>query len=184
MSMEKLEKVIELVRRHGLHQVEIEEGGIRISVTATAPQASALGLAGVGAGLAGLAGGYPGGLPLGALAGVVPAAGAVAAPATAGAPSAPQGSASGLAAGDGKKAVPTGKVVRSPFVGTLYRAASPGADPFVEVGKRVKKGATLCIVEAMKLMNEIEAEFDGVIKEILVDNEQPVEFDQPLFVME
>jgi acetyl-CoA carboxylase biotin carboxyl carrier protein len=52
------------------------------------------------------------------------------------------------------------------------------------VGKRVKKGATLCIVEAMKLMNEIEAEFDGVIKEILVDNEQPVEFDQPLFVME
>lgn len=75
-------------------------------------------------------------------------------------------------------------LVRSPFVGTFYRSASPGSDPFIEVGQKVTKGATLCIVEAMKLMNEIEAETSGTIKEILVDNEQPVEFDQPLFVIE
>ena len=74
--------------------------------------------------------------------------------------------------------------MKSPFVGTFYRAPSPEADNFVDVGSRVKKGDTLCIVEAMKLMNEIESEFDGVIKEILVDNETPVEFDQPLFVFE
>src|SRR5690606_11983271 len=74
------------------------------------------------------------------------------------------------------KAVPAGKLVRSPFVGTFYRSPSPGAEAFVEVGTRVKKGDTLCIVEAMKLMNEIEAETDGVIKEILVENEDPVEF--------
>lgn len=78
----------------------------------------------------------------------------------------------------------SGNVVRSPLVGTFYRAPSPGADPFVRVGQRVKKGDTLCIVEAMKLMNEIKAETDGVIAEILIENEQPVEFDQPLFVLE
>jgi acetyl-CoA carboxylase biotin carboxyl carrier protein len=177
MNMEKLEQVIELVRRHGLHQVEIEEAGTRISVTASAPQVSPLALPGVTAG-------FPGAVPMGSLSGVVaPASLGVGSPSISVA-TPPQGSAQAMAAPDAKKAPPTGKVVRSPFVGTLYRAPSPGADPFVEVGKRVKKGATLCIVEAMKLMNEIEAEFDGVIKEILVDNEQPVEFDQPLFVME
>lgn len=75
------------------------------------------------------------------------------------------------------------KVVTSPFVGTFYRAPAPGADPFVSVGQRVKKGDVLCIVEAMKLMNEIEAESDGVVGEILVQNEQPVEFEQPLFII-
>ena len=74
--------------------------------------------------------------------------------------------------------------LRSPFVGTYYGAPSPGADPFVTVGKRVRKGDTLCIVEAMKLMNEIEAERDGVITKICVDNEQPVEFNQLLFLIE
>lgn len=74
--------------------------------------------------------------------------------------------------------------VKSPFVGTFYRSSSPGSDPFVEVGKRVKKGDALCIIEAMKLMNEIEADKDGTITEVLVANEQPVEFDQPLFVIE
>lgn len=177
MNMEKLERVIELVRRHGLHQVEIEEAGTRISVTASAPHGSTLAVPGVTAG-------FPGALPLGPLSGVVAPAGPAAVASPVSVPTAPQGSNQAVAASDVKKAPPTGKVVRSPFVGTLYRAPSPGADPFVEVGKRVKKGATLCIVEAMKLMNEIEAEFDGVIKEILVDNEQPVEFDQPLFVME
>lgn len=73
------------------------------------------------------------------------------------------------------------KVVKSPIVGTFYRAASPENAPFAEVGKRVKKGDTLCIVEAMKLMNEIESEYDGEIVEILVENGAMVEYGQPLF---
>ena len=73
--------------------------------------------------------------------------------------------------------------MKSPMVGTFYRAASPGAKSFVEVGDAVKEGDTLCIVEAMKLMNEIEADASGVVKAILVENGQPVEFGQPLFVL-
>jgi acetyl-CoA carboxylase biotin carboxyl carrier protein len=80
-------------------------------------------------------------------------------------------------------AEPEGHVVKSPMVGTFYRAASPGAKAFVEVGDSVKEGDTLCIVEAMKLMNEIEADASGVVKAILVENGQPVEFGQPLFVL-
>lgn len=80
-------------------------------------------------------------------------------------------------------AAPEGHVVKSPMVGTFYRAASPGAKPFVDVGQSVNKGDTLCIVEAMKLLNEIEADQGGVIKAILVENGQPVEFGQPLFVI-
>ena len=76
------------------------------------------------------------------------------------------------------------KEIRSPFVGTFYAAPAPGSDNFVQVGQKVKKGDTLCIVEAMKLMNEIEAEKDGIIAEILVENEEPVEYDQVLFLME
>ena len=80
-------------------------------------------------------------------------------------------------------AEPEGHVVKSPMVGTFYRAASPGAKSFVEIGDTVKEGDTLCIVEAMKLMNEIEADASGVVKAILVENGQPVEFGQPLFVL-
>ncbi len=80
-------------------------------------------------------------------------------------------------------AVPAGKPVTSPMVGTFYRFPSPEAKPFVQVGDTVKKGDTLCIIEAMKLLNEIEAEEDGVIKEVLVENGQPVEFGQPLFIL-
>lgn len=74
--------------------------------------------------------------------------------------------------------------VTSPIVGTFYRAASPDADPFVEVGTRVQKGQVLCIIEAMKLMNEIESEVDGVVVRILVENGQPVEYGEPLFLIE
>jgi acetyl-CoA carboxylase biotin carboxyl carrier protein len=74
-------------------------------------------------------------------------------------------------------------IVTSPMVGTFYRAPSPDADPFVTEGSKVKKGDTLCIIEAMKLMNEIEAEYDGVIEKVLVDNASPVEFGQGLFVI-
>lgn len=76
-----------------------------------------------------------------------------------------------------------GHMVKSPMVGTFYRSSSPGATPFVEVGQTVKEGQTLCIIEAMKLLNEIESDKAGVIKEILVENGQPVEYGQPLFVI-
>lgn len=76
-----------------------------------------------------------------------------------------------------------GEVVKSPIVGTFYRAPSPDSDPFVKVGDNVEKGQTLCIVEAMKIMNEIESEYAGEVKEILVEDAEPVEYDQPLFVI-
>ncbi|NLY26600.1 MAG: acetyl-CoA carboxylase biotin carboxyl carrier protein [Alcaligenaceae bacterium] len=80
-------------------------------------------------------------------------------------------------------AAPSGHVVKAPMVGTFYRAPNPGASPFVEVGQSVKEGEPLCIIEAMKLLNEIEADKAGVIKEILVENGEPVEYGQPLFVI-
>jgi acetyl-CoA carboxylase biotin carboxyl carrier protein len=76
------------------------------------------------------------------------------------------------------------KVIKSPMVGTFYRASAPGAKPFVEVGDSVKTGQAVCIVEAMKILNEIEAELDGVVKRVLVENGQPVEYGQPLFELE
>ncbi|TJZ78832.1 acetyl-CoA carboxylase biotin carboxyl carrier protein [Chitiniphilus eburneus] len=79
--------------------------------------------------------------------------------------------------------LPEGFVVKSPMVGTFYRAASPGAKNFIEVGQSVNVGETLCIIEAMKLLNEIEAEQSGTIKAILVENGQPVEYGEPLFVI-
>ena len=80
-------------------------------------------------------------------------------------------------------AEPEGHIVKSPMVGTYYRCPSPGAKSFVEVGDSVKKGQTICIIEAMKLMNEIEADKDGVIKAVLVENGQPVEYGEPLFII-
>ncbi|MCB0271605.1 MAG: acetyl-CoA carboxylase biotin carboxyl carrier protein [Bdellovibrionales bacterium] len=77
-----------------------------------------------------------------------------------------------------------GNVITSPFVGTFYRSPSPDTDPYIEVGQTVKEGQILCIVEAMKLMNEIESDFSGVVKEIFVENGQPVEFGQELFRIE
>jgi acetyl-CoA carboxylase biotin carboxyl carrier protein len=101
--------------------------------------------------------------------GMVAAPGA-AAPAAAPAPEAP--------------AAPTGHTLKSPMVGTFYRSPSPGAPSFVEVGQSVSKGQTLCIIEAMKLLNEIESDASGTIKAILVENGQPVEYGQPLFLIE
>lgn len=80
--------------------------------------------------------------------------------------------------------VPEGHVIKSPMVGTFYRSSAPGAKAFVEAGQAVKAGDTVCIIEAMKLLNEIEADHDGVIKAILAENGQPVEYGQPLFVLE
>lgn len=78
----------------------------------------------------------------------------------------------------------TGTPLTSPMVGTFYRAPSPGADPFVRVGDTVKKGQVVCIIEAMKLLNEVEADMDGTVKEVCVENGQPVEFGQSLFIIE
>jgi acetyl-CoA carboxylase biotin carboxyl carrier protein len=107
---------------------------------------------------------YPQGMPQ--YTQTIPVASPTAAPA---APSAP--------------AEPQGFVVKSPMVGTYYSASAPGAQPYVTVGASVKQGETLCIIEAMKLMNEIEADVAGVIKQVLVENGQPVEYGQPLFVI-
>lgn len=80
-------------------------------------------------------------------------------------------------------ATPAGETIKSPFVGTFYRSPSPANPPFVEIGSRVKKGQALCIVEAMKLMNEIESEIEGEVVAILVENGKPVEFGTPLFII-
>jgi len=111
---------------------------------------------------------------------IVPPAGTVspaAAPAAAPVPAAP------APAPAAPEAAPEGHVVKSPMVGTFYRAPSPEAKPFVDVGSTVKEGDTICVLEAMKLMNEIEADASGVIKAILVENGQPVEYGQALFII-
>jgi acetyl-CoA carboxylase biotin carboxyl carrier protein len=81
-------------------------------------------------------------------------------------------------------AEPTGHTIKSPMVGTFYRSPSPGSPAFVEIGQTVTKGQTLCIIEAMKLLNEIESDASGVVKAILIENGQPVEYGQPLFIVE
>lgn len=91
--------------------------------------------------------------------------------------------ANGSAAAADESGLPEGHVVKSPMVGTFYRSASPGSEPFVEIGASVKTGQTLCIIEAMKLLNEIESDGTGTIKAILVENGQPVEFGEPLFII-
>ncbi len=102
-----------------------------------------------------------------------PVAAASAAPSAAAAP-----------AGTGDDLMPPGNVVESPMVGTFYRATSPNAKPFVDVGQSVNKGDTLCIIEAMKIMNQIEAESSGTVRAILVEDGQPVEFGEPMIIID
>lgn len=97
--------------------------------------------------------------------------------------SAPQAAAAPAAAPVAVAAEPTGYIVKSPMVGTFYRSSAPGSAAYVEVGSTVKEGDTLCIIEAMKLLNEIDTDKAGVVTQILVENGQPVEFGQPLFVI-
>mgnify|MGYP006172655487 CR=1 FL=1 len=101
-----------------------------------------------------------------------------AAPAAASAPTSP------VPAAEGASALPDGHVVKSPMVGTFYRSSSPGAKAFVEVGSQVKEGETICIIEAMKILNEIEADKSGTVTRIMGENGQAVEYGQPLFVIE
>jgi acetyl-CoA carboxylase biotin carboxyl carrier protein len=153
MDLRKLKKLIDLVQESGIAELEITEGEERVRIAS---------------------GGAVTVTPLGA---------AAAAPAAA--PAAP-------VAGPGAAAVPAavapppgaeGHVVKSPMVGTFYRAPAPDAKPFVEVGGAVKEGQIICVIEAMKLMNEIEADASGTIKAILVENGQPVEYGQALFLI-
>lgn len=99
-------------------------------------------------------------------------------------PQAPASAQAAAPAMSDKPAAPTGHVLESPMVGTFYRSSSPGSKSFVEIGHSVKVGDTLCIIEAMKMLNQIQADKSGVIKAILVENEQPVEFGQPLMIID
>jgi len=106
------------------------------------------------------------------------------APAQMMAPMAPAVAAEASAAAPAEAPAPSGHVVKSPMVGTFYRSSSPGSKPFVDVGSVVKEGDPICIVEAMKIMNEIEADMAGTVSKILVENGQAVEYGQPLFIIE
>ncbi|MDO5103291.1 MAG: acetyl-CoA carboxylase biotin carboxyl carrier protein [Lautropia sp.] len=160
MDLRKLKTLIDLVADSSISELEITEAEGRVRIVKAPPPAAAQ-------------------APVAQVV-HLPAA---AAPTTAAA--APQQTAAPTASAPATPAAtPRGKTVKSPMVGTLYRAPNPEADPFVSVGTTVKVGDTLCIIEAMKLMNEIESEFAGTIVEILVENGQPIEYGQPLFVIE
>lgn len=164
MDLRKLKTLIDLVSESGVAELEITEGEDHVRIVNRKENTTAPALV------------VP--TPSAASAAIAAAAAAAPAPVEAPAPTAPTAPAAAPAA----SAEPR-KTINSPMVGTFYRAPSPGAKPYADVGQRVKAGDTVCIIEAMKLLNEIEAETDGVIQEILVDNGAPVEFGQPLFVI-
>jgi acetyl-CoA carboxylase biotin carboxyl carrier protein len=155
MDLRKLKKLIDLVQESGIGEIEITEGEEKVRISRHGPAGAPIMMA-------------------------APALQPMAMPAQA----APAAGAAGPAAAPAPPAEPQGHVVKSPMVGTFYRAPSPGAPAFVELGQSVTKGQTLCIIEAMKLLNEIEADASGTIKAILVENGQPVEYGQGLFVIE
>lgn len=153
MDIRKVKKLIELLEESGIDELEIHEGEESVRISRYSKTAPAPMM-------------YSGAMPA-----VAPVEGA---PAAATAP---------VAAVEAPTAAPSGHQVKSPMVGTLYLSPSPEAPVFVQVGQTVKAGDVLCIVEAMKMMNQIKADEAGVIEAVLVDNGQPVEYDQPLFVI-
>ncbi|AOV95796.1 acetyl-CoA carboxylase, biotin carboxyl carrier protein [Edwardsiella hoshinae] len=155
MDIRKIKKLIELVEESGIAELEISEGEESVRISRAPAMAS-----------------MPAMQPFYAAAPAPTPAPAAAAPAAAVTPA------------DNGNAALSGHVVRSPMVGTFYRTPSPEAKAFVEVGQQVNAGDPLCIVEAMKMMNQIEADKSGVVKAILVENGQPVEFDEPLVIIE
>ncbi len=159
MDLRKLKTLIDLVQDSGIAELEIKEGEETVRIIRVQQ----------GAG--------------GASAMAAPAVQTVAVPHAAPVAVVPASPAAAPAAAE-PAAVPAGHPVKSPMVGTFYRSASPGGTPFVEIGQTVKEGDPLCIIEAMKLLNEIDADRSGVIKAILVDNGDPVEFGEPLFIIE
>jgi acetyl-CoA carboxylase biotin carboxyl carrier protein len=155
MDLRKLKKLIDLVEQSGIAELEITEGEEKVRISRSGTIAAA---------------------PVTMNVQAAPPAGA-ATPAAQPGPEA-EGAAAAEAA-----AIPAGHVMKAPMVGTFYRASAPGAKPFVEVGQSIAVGDVLCIIEAMKLLNEIEADQAGTIKAILAENGQPVEYGQPLFVI-
>jgi acetyl-CoA carboxylase biotin carboxyl carrier protein len=155
MDLRKLKTLIDLVAESGITELEVTEGDgkVRIVKGSTAMVAPTQTMVA---------------MPAAPAAAISSPAAAVGAPAVAAAPATPQ---------------PQGNIVKSPMVGTFYRSPGPGKPAFVEVGQAVKAEQTVCIIEAMKLLNEIECGFEGTITEILVENGQPVEYGQPLFVV-
>jgi acetyl-CoA carboxylase biotin carboxyl carrier protein len=158
MDLRSIRKLLEIVQSHDISEIEIKEGDTNIRITKNKEPVIMQ----------------------------APAQQVVqAAPAPA--PAQPQAQAAPAAAESSAPAAASeesGFVVKSPMVGTFYAAPAPDADPFVQVGDHVNVGDTLCIIEAMKIMNPIEAEVSGTIKKILVQNAEPVEFGQPLFIIE
>ena len=154
MDLRKLKTLIDLVQQSGIAELEITEGEEKVRISRGVP-------GGVSQAMP-----QPGTVYMTAPMMVPAAEPALTAPAE-----------------PAPAAVPEAHTVKSPMVGTFYRQSAPGAKPFVEVGQAVKAGETVCIIEAMKLLNEIEADRDGIIKEVLVENGQPVEYGQPLFVL-
>ena len=157
MDLRKLKKLIDLVQESGIGEIEITEGEEKVRISRQPAGGAPVIMAAPGMGMQPM--GMDGTVAHGPSAGMAAAA----------APPAP--------------AEPSGHTLKSPMVGTFYRAPSPGAPNFVEVGQAVTKGQTLCIIEAMKLLNEIESDVAGTVKAILVENGQPVEYGQALFVI-
>ena len=155
MDLRKLKKLIDLVQESGIAELEITEGEEKVRIA------------------------RGGAVSVTPLAASVPGPPATAAAPPSRAPAAAPAAAAATEPAPGEE----GHVVKSPMVGTFYRAPSPEAKPFIEVGGTVKEGQTICVIEAMKLMNEIEADASGVIKAILVENGQPVEYGQALFII-
>ena len=157
MDISYVKKVIKLLENSSIDEIEIEEEGkkLRVARNAVAPQMMS----------------YPVGMPQ------VPAVAPAPAPAASGPQADKPATASEPASGAYHE-------VKSPIVGTFYRAPSPDADVYVAEGQRVKAGQVMCIVEAMKLMNEIESDIDGTVVKILVENGKPVEYNQPLFLID
>ena len=157
MDIRKVKKLIELLEQSDVAEIEIHEGEESVRISRQVSGGAAMPFY------------MPQGMPM-------PMAGAAPQPAAA--------PASAQSAGDDGEDAITGKLVRSPMVGTFYRAPSPGSKAFVEEGQSVKAGDTLCIIEAMKILNQIESDHSGTVKRILVENGQPVEYNQPLFLID
>ena len=155
MDLRKLKKLIDLVQESGIAELEITEGEEKVKIVKGGAATAA----------------QPTMMMAAPMASAPPRS---AASASAAAPA---------SAAEAEPAAPEGHVVKAPMVGTFYRSPSPDAKVFVEVGQAVKEGDTICIIEAMKLMNEIEADASGTVKAILVENGQPVEYGQPLFIL-
>ena len=166
MDLNQIKQILELVREHELSEFEVEHDGLRLKIRKD------------------INGAHVVTLPAPAIAsGVVTAAGA-APPAAAGpvAAAAPPAAAPAAAEAPAESEIELA-VVKSPIVGTFYRSAEPGATAFVEIGAMVKKGQVLCIIEAMKLMNEIDSEYDGEVASVYVESGQPVQYGERLFAI-